>query len=181
MKPTTLLTKRLILRRAVQNDARSLFNNYTKDPECARFLTRPAHKKVEETSLMLEKLCDVPWEKECDMFAWIISLQESNEPIGVFLIISEGHKAQIHFGIGREFWKQGLVTECANVVIEWLMKQPQLQRIWTVCDLLNYGSIKILEKLGFQREGILQKWLILPAFGDQARDCYMYALTKNSN
>lgn len=89
------------------------------------------------------------------------------------------HKAEIHFGIGKEFWNQGLTTEFVRVAVEWLKIQPKLQRVWAVCDLLNYGSTRVLEKIGFQKEGLLQNWLRLPAFGESARDCFIYAKTWN--
>jgi len=92
----------------------------------------------------------------------------------VFIVDAEGHKAQVHFGLGQKFWRQGYMAEPGSVVVEWLMKQ-RLQRIWAVCDLHNHGSSKVLEKLGFKNEGVLQKWLVLPSFGNIARDCYIYA------
>ncbi len=179
MKPITLSTKRLILRRAIDIDSENLFRNYTMDPECSLFLTRRPHAHVNETATFLNKWCDISWEKECNEFAWVISLAENNEAIGVFLVSIDGHKAQIHFGVGRNFWRQGYTTESGYTVVQWLLTQLRLQRIWTVCDLHNYGSIKVLENLGFQNEGILRKWLVLPAFGDSARDCYIFARTSS--
>ncbi|MDR3492708.1 MAG: GNAT family protein, partial [Gammaproteobacteria bacterium] len=72
---------------------------------------------------------------------------------------------------------KGLMSEAGKVVIEWLKSQASVQRIWAASDLDNMSSIKLLEKLDFKREGILKKWLIFPAFGSIARDCYIYAHT----
>lgn len=177
MKPITLSTKRLVLRQAVDIDSENLFRNYTGDTECSRFLTRAPHYDMVQTTEFLKKWCDTPWQKENKQFAWVVSLAENNEAIGVFIVDIEGHKAQIHFGLGQNFWRQGYMTEGGSIVVEWLMKQPELQRIWAVCDTDNYGSIKILDKLGFKNEGILQKWLVLPSFGKDARDCYVYGRT----
>ncbi len=55
------------------------------------------------------------------------------------------------------------------------------QRIWTVCDLENIGSFKVLEKSGFMKEGILKEWLVLPALGQSPRDCYIYSRLKYPN
>lgn len=179
MKPKVLSTKRLILRSAIDVDSENLFRNYTSDPECSRFLTRLPHSHVDKTAVFLKKWCDTSWQNDSNHFAWVVSLAENNEAMGVFIVMIDEHKAQVHFGIGRKFWRQGYMTELGAVAIEWLMKQPELQRIWAVCDLFNNGSIKVLENLGFEREGILQKWLVLPAFGEIARDCYVYARTEN--
>ena len=180
MKPTTLVTERLILRRAIDADINALFHNYSSDPHSSRFLTRQPHSNTNQTAQFLNDWCDKPWEQEFTKFAWVVSLKKNNEAIGVFLVSEDGqHKAEIHYGIGRLFCQQGFATEVCQVAVQWLMTQPKLQRIWAVCDLLNYGSIKVLENNGFQREGILRNWLQLPAFGNTARDCYIYAQTWN--
>jgi ribosomal-protein-alanine N-acetyltransferase len=62
-----------------------------------------------------------------------------------------------------------------------LLSHEKLERIWTVCDLENIGSFKALEKSGFMREGILKKWLVLPALGQSARDCYIYSRVKQNS
>lgn len=49
MKPTTLSTKRLILRQAIDIDSENLFRNYTSDPECSLFLTRTPHCEISQT------------------------------------------------------------------------------------------------------------------------------------
>lgn len=177
MKPSHLSTKRITLRRSQNSDVEILFHNYFSASCCSKFLTRQPHLHVNQTQNFLNSWCDNAWDYDLGKFGWVIASAESDEPIGVFLVMLEEHKAQIHFGISKNFWRQGLVTEAGNAVIQWLMNQPDLQRIWAVCDLLNQGSSKVLEKLNFQKEGILHNWVILPAFGGSARDCYMYALT----
>ncbi len=88
--------------------------------------------------------------------------------------------AQVHFGIRRDFWHQGYTSELLQTGSDWLLSDGTLQRVWTVCDLENIGSFKALEKSGFKKEGILKKWLILPAFGKSARDCYIYSRVKEN-
>lgn len=177
IKPSVILTKRLILRSAVTCDSSNLFNNYTNDPECARFLTRLPHSKIEQTEKFLERWCIEPWSKESNNFAWIVALSANNEAIGVFIVDVDNHKAQIHYGIGKKFWGNGFITEACFAVTEWLSQDSQIQRIWAVCDLLNAGSIKVLENVQYQKEGLLKNWLVLPAFGELARDCLVYSRT----
>lgn len=177
IQPLFLSTDRLVLRCAENHDAHMLFKNYTSDPESARFLTRLPHANILETAKFLSEWCEIPWQNERNKFAWVVALKNTNEAIGVFFVEVDGHKAQIHYGISRAYWCQGFTTEAGRAVVTWLMMQPQLQRVWTVCEVGNYGSIKVLEKLGFQNEGVLQKWLVFPAFGDLARDCWVYART----
>jgi len=172
MKPEELYTERLVLRRVKEGDAENLFC-YTKDPECSRFLTRSPHRHIDQTKQFLNSWAS--WEKESNNFCWVVGMASNDEAIGIFIANIDGHKAEVHFGIRREFWRQGFTTEFIQAASDWLMSEGKLQRIWAVCDLENIGSIKTLENSGFKKEGTLQGWLVLPSFGETARDCYVYA------
>lgn len=174
MKPIELTSNRLILRRTRNGDADNLFH-YTSDSECSKFLTRAPHAHLEQTQQFLDKWCNLAWDKESDNISWVVSLASNDEAIGLFIVNLEGHKAQIHFGIRKEFWNKGLTTELLNIGVDWLLSSEIVQRVWAVCDLKNIGSFKTLEKSGFKREGILRKWLVLPALSKSARDCYIYS------
>lgn len=175
MKPTTLSTNRLLLRRSQIGDEESLFRNYCSNVLSSRFLTRKPHNHIDQTSKFLNTWCNLAWDNNSSQFSWVIALETTNEAIGLFLVITEEHKAQVHYGISRSFEGQGLITEAGHSVVNWLMTQPKLQRIWTVCDVEHSQSIKVLEKLEFKNEGILRNWLVLPAFGAHARDCYTFS------
>ncbi|MFM0290419.1 GNAT family N-acetyltransferase [Paraburkholderia megapolitana] len=172
-----LLTRRLRLRRARKGDASVLFDNYTGVRNCSRFLQRDAHQDVSRTAAMLDKWCDSAWHEAGAPFSWVIATREEDEPIGVFVAIPQDHKIEIHYGIGERFWGRGLAVEAGHAAISALWRSPGTQRIWTVCDVEHVGSRRVLEKLGFHCEGTLRKRLVLPAFGDAARDCYVFSLT----
>lgn len=174
MKPIELESTRLLLRRTKEGDAEYLFN-YTKDAECSQFLTRPPHSHIDQTKAFLEKWCNIAWSEERNNIAWVVSLKSNDEAIGLFIVTVEGHKAQVHFGIRREFWGKGYATELLQTGSKWLSWYKNIQRVWATCDLENIGSFNALEKSGFKKEGILRKWLVLPALGEQARDCYVYS------
>lgn len=173
-----LVTERLWLRRAKPGDAAVLFTNYTGDHNCSRFLQRRADPDVAKTQTTLDKWCDAYWDMDDHApFAWVISTRADDEAIGIFLVIPDKHKTEIHYGISERFWGQGLVAEAGRAALSALWRRPGTQRIWTVCDFENIGSRRVLEKLGMQCEGTLKKWLVLPAFGDEARDCHVFATT----
>ncbi len=175
MKPLTLSTKRLILRSSTDKDSELLFKNYCSDIYSSKFLTRKPHINIEQTTKFLKDWCINSWIEESNQFAWVIALKDTDEAIGVFLVEIEGHKV-IHYGISRAFEGKGFITEAGHAAVDWLLCQSDLQRVWTICDLENQGSINVLEKLGFNREGVLRKWLTLPSFEcSSARDCYIYA------
>ena len=66
------------------------------------------------------------------------------------------------------------MTETLSEVAVWALHQPSIFRIGAVCDVDNIGSARVLEKSGFVREGVLQRWLVHPNVSGEPRDCYSY-------
>ncbi|WP_346838596.1 GNAT family N-acetyltransferase [Microbulbifer sp. SAOS-129_SWC] len=72
--------------------------------------------------------------------------------------IDRGNRhAEIGFALGREYWGQGLILRALPAVIEFAFTRLQLHRIGADADPRNAASIRVLEKLGFQREGLLRE------------------------
>jgi ribosomal-protein-alanine N-acetyltransferase len=177
MKPMQLTSPRLILRGGKKTDALSLFSNYCSSSYSSKFLTRLPHSSIEQTDLFLNEWCIVPWINESRRFAWVITLTNSDEAIGVFLVENNQDEAQIHYGIGQKYERKGLMTEAGEAVITWLKSQEKIKKIWTECDIENDGSIRLLEKWGFQNKKLLKDRLTIPSFSCvKKRDCYLYVL-----
>lgn len=174
MEPSKLVTSRLFLRDFCEGDELPLFYNYCSDEERSKFLARKAHKNITQTLNFLNLWCKSAWENNLPDFAWVIALQETNEPIGVFIVKSQQNRAEIHYGINRNFEGQGYITEAGLAVINWLKSTNGINEIWTECDIEHHASIKVLEKLGFENVGLINNGLHLPAFGDCRRDSYRF-------
>jgi ribosomal-protein-alanine N-acetyltransferase len=180
MKPRILKTERLVLRSSQPNDVDALFNNYHSDHERSRFLTRKPYTHSDQTRNFLNDWCKNAWSTDATEFSWVIALKENNHAIGIFLVILKEQDAQVHFGISKMYEGQGLITEAGIAVMCWLEKQDQVKTISTICAADNYASIKVLEKLGFENQGILKEWLQFPAFGQTSRDCMKF-IKRNLN
>ena len=53
---------------------------------------------------------------------------------------------------------KGYITEAVKSIVDWAFKQQEIYRVWSVCDVDNIGSARVMEKVGMQREGILRRW-----------------------
>jgi ribosomal-protein-alanine N-acetyltransferase len=177
----TLVTERLCLRRTREGDAELLFRNYTGDVESSKYLQREPHTTVSQTETMLRKLCDDAWNTPGVPFSWVIAQRETDEPIGVFLAFPRGHKTDFHYGIAKRFWAKGLASEAGRAALDALWRPRNTQRIWTFCDVENVRSGRAIEKMGLTFEGTLRRWLVLPAFGPEARDCHVFGATRASS
>lgn len=157
------------------SDAEPLFKCYTGSIERSQFLVRGVHASVENTAGFINLWCDARWSVPGASFAWIIADTYTDEPFGTFVVIRERHIAEVHFGVSAARSGQGLATEALLVVTSWLESFAEIQRVWTACDLENVAAHAVLERAGYQREGILHKWLVAPALGYRARDCLAFA------
>jgi RimJ/RimL family protein N-acetyltransferase len=107
-------------------------------------------------------------------YAWVIEEQTRARPIGMISACIREHKAEIGYVLARRCWGLGYMTQAVSVVTDWLLAQPEIYRVSAVCDTENPGSARVLEKSGFEREGMLRRWIIHPNCPGGPRDCYMY-------
>lgn len=79
-------------------------------------------------------------------YYFAICLKEDNLPIG-YITVSGDESHDFGYGVRKEFWSTGIVTEAAKCVIDYLKKQGWLY-ITATHDVNNIGSGKVMEKLG---------------------------------
>ncbi|HKC44672.1 MAG TPA: GNAT family N-acetyltransferase [Burkholderiales bacterium] len=72
-------------------------------------------------------------------------------------------RAKLGFWIGRPHWGQGYCTEAAGAIVAYGFQSLGLQRICTPRFRWNAASARVLEKLGFWREGCRRDYV--PARG----------------
>ena len=175
--PEKFETERLYLRKPVIEDVVSIFEQYAQDPEVTKFLTWQPHQSINESKLFLRR-CSRVWQ-EGTSFPWVMIRKSDNQLLGMIEIVGIDHAgALIGFVLSQNYWGLGYMTEAVKALIEWCLKQQNIFRVWAFCDVENIASIRVLEKSGMQREGILRRWIKLPQLGQKPRDCYCYSLVK---
>jgi RimJ/RimL family protein N-acetyltransferase len=176
--PEIIRTSRLHLRKPLIEDAHEVFRNYGNDPEATRYLAWPTHRKVEDAFVaMLSRL--MHWEQGSE-FSWSITPPgDSGSVMGMISAIPDPRHAwrwSIGYVLGRKWWGQGYMTEAVRAITLELLRSPGVQRIWAWVDEENLASMRVLEKVGFQREGILHRWSLHPQMSPIPRDCWSFAL-----
>lgn len=167
-------TARLLMRRPRREDAQAAFDGWTSDPMVTRFLTWPTHASVDETAAFLTR-CIEQWGP---LFAWVIDV--GGALAGMISVRIEGHRAIVGFALGRAFWGQGIATEAARAVIAAVLEDmPSVLRVWSVCDVENLASARVLEKAGMSFEGVLRRWVMHPNRSPEPRDCRCHALLRS--
>ena len=174
--PEIIETPKLVLCRPVLEDATSIFERYARDPDVTRYLTWRPHQDIERTQEFVRRCCAF-WDCR-EAFPWVIVPKDETRPIGMIDLRPQGERAEIGYVLARPFWGRGYMTEAARAVVEWALSQPEIYRVWAVCDVDNAASAKVLEKVGMLREGVLRQWIIHPNVDAVPRDCYCYAIIK---
>ena len=85
----------------------------------------------------------------------------------------ELEEGEVWYLLRPDHWGRGLVTEAVRALVDHGFRALALHRIWASCLPENPGSARVLEKLGFRREGLLRQNLRIHG---RWRDSYLYAV-----
>src|SRR5438128_1545064 len=149
--PSDFQTARLVLRAPTPADAASLFTHYTSDAEIVRYLPWPRHRTVAETQTMIAQGAKASAADQGHLLV-IAEREMPDRPIGLFHFGGESHSVSLGFGLVRRHWGQGYGGEIARAAITWLLRQPDVRRVWAYCDVANLASARVLEQAGLSCE-----------------------------
>ena len=150
----TIETSRLVLRRAVREDAEAMFRNWASDPEVTKYLTWPTYERI-ETAYQILDLWLSEYE-ESNSYLWMIVLKDLGEPIGSISVVRQNdqvEEAEIGYCIGRHWWHRGIVTEALEAVLAYLFTEIGMNRIVARHDPNNPHSGGVMRKCGMKYEG----------------------------
>ena len=80
--------------------------------------------------------------------------------------------AELGYWLGESVWGRGIATEAATAITDYALNKLRFSRIFAVPMIHNGASFRVLEKAGFQREGVLRKACIK---NGEIRDMVMYS------
>lgn len=150
---------RLVLRRPTVDDAPEVLRRYAGDPQVTPYLSWPTHRSMQDTVTF------VGWSDA----AW------SDHRVGPYLICDAGGRivgstgldvetpwrAATGYVLARDAWGLGYATEAAGAMVA-LAARLGLARLYALCHAEHRASARVLHKLGFLREGVLRRHMVLP-------------------
>ena len=86
------------------------------------------------------------------------------------------NSAFIGYSIDEKYTRKGIATEAVKEVIQFAFRNVKLHRIEAYVSPKNEGSIKVLEKAQFIREGLLRELLYI---NGKWEDHYIYSLLRD--
>jgi RimJ/RimL family protein N-acetyltransferase len=143
-------TARLALRQRTLGDLEACLE-MDRDPEVTRFIPGPWADPVAHRAFVERRIgSDFP----PGMGYWSVLL--AGEFIGWILLMPldlQGPEIEIGWRFRKVSWGQGYATEAAGRVLEHGLSTLALPRIVADIDPANHGSLGVVRKLGFRREG----------------------------
>lgn len=111
-----------------------------------------------------------------EKFQWIV--EEDGVPVGwVTLVVSnwEHGLAEVGYALGSQHQGRGLMVRALALLVGDLFAQTPLERIEARCSVDNHASQRVLERVGFEREGTLRSYFRLHG---RRIDNYLYAVLR---
>lgn len=171
-----LTTERLVLRELRFEDAPDVLI-FRGDPVVQRF-NGPVYQSVEEAEACIKRAHE-EYATEAGI-TWAVTLRDSAIVVGMFSFHhwSKRHRrAEVGYDLGRAYWGQGIASEALRAIIRFGFERMNLNYIYagTIAD--NHESVRLLERLGFQREGTRRQF----SWEDdgQFHDSAMYGLLQD--
>ena len=87
----------------------------------------------------------------------------------------EYRSASLGYCFAEEAWGHGYATEAARALLQWAFDTLDLNRVQAEVDTRNAASARVLEKLGFLREGTLREDCVV---NGEVSDSWVYGLLR---
>lgn len=170
-----LQTNRLVLRELKIVDL--LFTHHLNAlPEIDRFNTSGIPANEDVSNLQLIQWISHQVEIPRTSYILGIELATSNELIGLIALVfgkPNYNTAEVWYKTLPNYWNKGYTTEAMQQLLKFGFAELKLHRIEAGCAVENNASIRVLEKVGLQREGRKRK--ILP-IRNEWKDNFFYAI-----
>lgn len=156
-----LETSRLLIRCLRMDDAAAMLEILS-DEETVRYWGRPIMTQLKQAQDYTRE--NLRWMEDGHCLYWGIEEKTSGKMIGtctLFKLDSNNQRGEIGYLLNREFWHQGFMSEALECVIAYAFTAMKLHRLEADTDPENAASIRILERFGFEREGLFRdRWLV---------------------
>lgn len=155
-----ILTQRLTLRKITEGDTHAMFTNWASDKVVTRYLTWQAYENEADTAQTIARW--VTQYEDPAFYLWGIEFQEIL--IGTISVKPPDYScidhAELGFCIGKKWWGQGIVTEAARAVIDYLFDETGAHTCGISNSTVNTGSIRVAQKCDMRLEGTRKEYFM---------------------
>jgi RimJ/RimL family protein N-acetyltransferase len=170
-----LIAERVRLRPLLATDADDLFALQS-DVRVMRYWSHPAWTEREQA---VQRIAQLERDRAAaEFYTWAVTQDGSDALIGtvsLFTIHREQRRAELGYALASSLWGRGYATEMLRPAIDFAFNTLDLERLEADIDPRNEASCRLVERVGFIREGLLrERWRVAGEVTDSA----MYGLLR---
>jgi len=167
-------TERLLLQPMAAGHLDFVFQHFS-DPEINRYIL---DDEPVQTMEQAQEIIDfyVPPRKSYNR--WVLTLKADETLIGTCGFHKwdqRNHHAEVGYDLKTKYWHKGYMTEALRAALRYGFEQMGLNRIEAIVYPENAASLRLLQRLGFQQEGLFRQSF---RQGDKYYDHLLLALLK---
>lgn len=171
----TIKTKRFILRPMRLKDAKDLTKNMNNWNVIQYLSSLPFPYELKHAKQFSGKIEKEMKKENPNDYVMVIEINgEVVGAVGAHHVMHK-HKAEVGYWLAEKHWGQGIMPEAVKKFMAHIFTEFKLRRIYSKVYAFNKPSMRVMEKLGMQFEGIERKG----AFKNgKYIDCHIYAKIK---
>ncbi|WP_313914238.1 GNAT family protein [Tahibacter sp.] len=168
-------TARLRLRTVRRSDLEQIYLLHS-DSRAMRYWSFPTWSEKQQALDWFEQRSRIGEREE--VWPWAITLAGADELIGLvtlFAINRGQQRAETGYQLHPSQWGQGYAQEALRAALAYGFDALDLRRVEADIDPRNEPSCRLVQRIGFQREGYLrERWLV----NGEITDTALYGLLK---
>lgn len=175
-KPPGEPAPRIVLRPAGPRDAPAL-KRWREEAEVQRYQPLGPISVGQLRAELTNQRADDLQRGRGEKFQWVIEV-EGRAAGWITLVVTnwEHGLAEIGYALSTPYQRRGITPAALQQLLAELFLTTDLERIEARCAMDNLGSQRVLEKLGFQKEGVLRGYFVL--HGERV-DNILYAILRS--
>jgi len=169
----TLRSARLLLRPFTSADTDAIYAIFS-SPRVMRYWDSPPWKERAQAELFIEN----SQRMEQEASGARLAIERAGVLIGQCGLFRRNpifRSAGIGYCLDDAAWGRGFATEAVGAMLQWAFDTLDLNRVQAELDTRNPASARVLEKLGFVREGTMREDCIVDG---EVSDSWVYGLLR---
>ena len=171
-------TARLVIRKVdAEADLAALYELFA-DDDVAKYTDTGPFRSMDEATEVMDWIKDIYSRRQG--VRWAMAMREDPASLIGTAGFNQWHRwnnsAEIGYDLAQRYWGRGLAGEALRPILEFGFSEMALNRIEADVTVGNERSARVLDKLGFRREGLLrQRGMWKGAY----HDVWLYSLLRS--
>ncbi|WP_296946412.1 GNAT family N-acetyltransferase [uncultured Massilia sp.] len=161
LTPVELATQRLLLRPMDERDTEAHYAVFS-DPAVTRYWSTEPWTSIDQAVQAIARIRSA-FADGSELRLGIV-LRETGELIGncaLHHFVDASRRCEIGYALASAHWGKGYAGEALEALVEYGLRALDLNRIEADIDPDNVASGRVLEKLGFRKEGYMpERWIV---------------------